>query len=148
MFSIEKYVAASNPKDSNKLLVKYGFSPAKNSADLVHKLESFTYRFKEKGLKEISEIDTPYKRFVLDFCTDSSDKEEVSNCSGCDCDKKSNIEGDLDTPVVLKKEEEQKPVEVKDIKKSENSSTDKYEKYIMPAFIFAGLITLVILAKK
>jgi hypothetical protein len=72
----------------------------------------------------------------------------VSNCSGCDCDKKSNIEGDLDTPVVLKKEEEQKPVEVKDIKKSENSSTDKYEKYIMPAFIFAGLITLVILAKK
>lgn len=150
MLSIEKYVATSNPKDSNKLLVKYGFAPAKNLGDLVHKLESLTYRFKEKGLMDISEIDTPYKRFILDFCSDSSDKEDMSNCSGCDCDcnKKSNIEGDLDAPVVTKKEDVEKSEDFQVKKTTEAVTSDKYEKYIMPAFIFAGLITLVILAKK
>lgn len=158
--SIEEYVALNNPKASKQLLAKYGIPNPTSVEDMVTKVEFITKKYREDGLAEIASIDTPYRRLILASIDNSDDEkqEEVktesrSNCVGCGgaCGaKKSNIDGEGEVvateKVEVKKEE---PTKAEVVVSPKKESNDAMEKYFMPAIIFTGIITLlVVLTKK
>jgi len=151
MISIEKYVALNNPKAAKEFLSKYGFEPASSIDDLVYKVESASLHFREKALEDLANIDTPYRRLILSS-TESVD-EGKSNCCGCSCktEKSSNINGD-DSELVNKIIEQRNDVAIEEPVLSNIPKPDVYidkvDKYMPYILGFAGLATILILAKK
>ncbi len=152
--SIEQYVAVANPKAASQLLVKYGVPAANDLRDLCQKLEVITYKYRDLALNDLSTIDTPYRRLILDnqdIIVKQIPAEVKSNCDGCGgtCgDKKSNVEGDKKSDELVKKEtktEEVAKVETPKVYKIENS--DKYDKYIMPTIAVVGIVALAFMLK-
>ena len=79
--SLQELIALNSTPQAKALVVKYGYSPAKNYKDLSYKLFRFTKDFKEDALKELSAIH-PHKDLILNY-----------NCKPQIEDKKSNFEG-------------------------------------------------------
>lgn len=161
--SIEQYVAVENPKAASQFLTKYGVPQATSLKDLADKMEVITYKYRELALADLANIDTPYRRLIMDSvntevavatlipenvinydggCSCKNKKEEKkSNCSGdCGC-KKSNIEGDSIENKIESKE-------INSDNKKTVSSQEGMDKYIMPTLAIVAIAALLIIAKK
>lgn len=157
---IEEYVVLNNPKASKQLLAKYGVPSPTSIEDMITKVQFISQKYRGEGLMEIASIDTPYRRLILASIDDSDDEkqedaktESKSNCVGCGgtCGaKKSNIDGEDEVVVAEKVEvKKEEPVKTEVITSPKKESNDAMEKYFMPAIIFTGIITLlVVLTKK
>ena len=92
--SIEQYVAVENPKAASQFLTKYGVPQATSLKDLADKMEVVTYKYRELALADLANIDTPYRRLIMDsvnteVAVATLIPENVSNCDGgCGCKNK------------------------------------------------------------
>lgn len=88
--TIQEIVAMNNTPKAKALIVKYGYSPAKNYDDLIYKLFRFTKEYQQEALEELSQIH-PHKDLILNYnCKPSVPvKESKSNFHGdstyCSC---------------------------------------------------------------
>lgn len=99
--SLQELIAVNNPTKAKALVVKYGFTPARNSNDLIYKLFRVTKENGEQGLQDLAEIH-PHKD-LLDWknssfssccgATTSSFNGEPTS-SSCGCSSHSNCDGD------------------------------------------------------
>jgi len=120
--SLQELVALNSTAQSKKLIVQYGFKPARNYNDLIFKLYRFTKDYREDAIKELAKIH-PHKDLIMNyFCVadsepksnaDSDDKtfdcqcpscqlarmKMYSNADGSETTTKDNLQGYL--PVIL-----------------------------------------------
>lgn len=164
--SIEQYVAVENPRAASQMLTKYGIPPATSLKDLAEKMEVVTYKYRALAFADLANIDTPYRRLILDSintdvavakllpenvsncdggCSCKSKVEEKSNCTGCNgtCgEKKSNAEGEPSQTKIEKKEI------ISESKASNPVNSEGMDKYIMPTLAIVAIAALLIIAKK
>jgi hypothetical protein len=137
--SIEHYIATNNPSELNSLLNKRGIPSAKNVPDAINKLRYVMSKEGNNALKEIAEINTPYKDLIISAIDKKEEKsnacgcssfngENNSNCDGANCKCKSNFDDNKE----VKKDENKK-----DIKANE----DKIEKFV--PYLAVGLLLIV-----
>jgi hypothetical protein len=135
--SIEHYIATNNPLELNYLLNKRGIPSAKNVPDAIKKLRYVMTKEGNNVLKEIAEINTPYRDLILSAIDKKEEKsnacgcssfngETFSNCEGGNCKCKSNFDDDGKSD---------------DSKKNIKSNEDKIEKFI--PYVAVGLLLIV-----
>lgn len=76
--SLQELIALNNTPKAKALVVKYGYSPARNYDDLTYKLMRFTKDFQEEALKELANIH-PHKDLILNYNKDESPKKIEKN---------------------------------------------------------------------
>lgn len=64
--TLQEIVAMNNTPKAKALIVKYGYSPAKNYNDLIYKLFRFTKEYQQEALEELSNIH-PHKDLILNY---------------------------------------------------------------------------------
>ena len=80
--SLQELVALNNTAQSKKLIVQYGYKPARNYNDLISKMYRFTKDYREDALKELANIH-PHKDLIMNyFCV--ANNEPKSNADGDD----------------------------------------------------------------
>lgn len=80
--TLQELIAMNNTPKAKALIVKYGYSPAKNYDDLIYKLFRFTKEYQQEALEELSNIH-PHKDLILEFdLNKSAIKEDKSNFNG------------------------------------------------------------------
>ena len=94
--SLQELIAINNPSKAKALVVKYGYRPARNYNDLIHKLFQLTREHREDGLKDLVEIH-PHKDLISHYSTPIPVETET----------KSNCEGDTICPVCKYKQQQQ-----------------------------------------
>lgn len=78
--SLQELVALNNTAQSKKLIVQYGYKPARNYNDLISKMYRFTKDYREDALKELANIH-PHKDLIMNyFCV--ANNEPKSNADG------------------------------------------------------------------
>ncbi len=78
--SLQELVALNSTAQSKKLIVQYGYKPARNYNDLISKLYRFTKDYREDALKELANIH-PHKDLIMNyFCV--ANNETISNLDG------------------------------------------------------------------
>ena len=78
--SLQELVALNSTPQSKKLIVQYGYKPARNYNDLISKLYRFTKDYREDALKELANIH-PHKDLIMNyFCV--ANNEAKSNADG------------------------------------------------------------------
>lgn len=88
--TLQEIVAMNNTPKAKALIVKYGYSPARNYDDLIYKLFRFTKEYQQEALEELSNIH-PHKDLILNYnCKPVAPKEVKSNFEGhydpyCSC---------------------------------------------------------------
>ena len=86
--SLQELIAFNNTPKAKALVVKYGYSPARNYDDLNYKLMRFTKDFREEALKELANIH-PHKDLILNYnqveLPKKIEKNETSNDDMCQC---------------------------------------------------------------
>jgi hypothetical protein len=102
--SLQELIAINNPSRAKALIVKYGYRPARNYNDLIHKLFQLTREHREDALKDLVEIH-PHKDLILNYSIPVPVATETkSNCEGdtmcpsCTAkakEKYMNFEGDI-----------------------------------------------------
>lgn len=96
--SLQELVAINNTDAARSLVMKYGYTPAKNTDDLIYKLNRLIKEYREKGLKDLVEIH-PHKDLLGYYLEEDLKKDLEANTKPCVCpEKKSNIEGETMTP--------------------------------------------------
>ena len=105
--SLQELIALNNTQKAKKLLLNYGYKPARNYNDLVTKLFILTKEHREDALKDLAELH-PHKDLILNyFCASKEEKSNVEgkdnnsdcNCPSCELSRMkmfgfSNLEGD------------------------------------------------------
>ena len=79
--SVQELIALNSTPQAKALIIKYGYSPAKNYKDLSYKLFRFTKDFKEDALKELSAIH-PHKDLILNYNSNPIIEDKKSNFDG------------------------------------------------------------------
>lgn len=86
--SLQELIALNNTPKAKALVVKHGYSPARNYDDLTYKLMRFTKDFQEEALKELANIH-PHKDLILNYnqveLPKKIEKNETSNDDMCQC---------------------------------------------------------------
>ena len=78
--SLQELIALNNTAQAKKLIVQYGYKPARNYNDLISKLYRLTKDYREDALKELANLH-PHKDLILNyFCVSNS--EPKSNADG------------------------------------------------------------------
>lgn len=90
--SLQELIAYNSTPKAKALIVKYGYSPARNINQLIDKLYLFTKEHKQDALMELTEIH-PHKDLILNLVnpkeSDNSSIDEKCSCSNCLGTKKS-----------------------------------------------------------
>jgi hypothetical protein len=83
--SLQELIAVNSTPQAKKLVIKYGYSPARSYNDLLNKLKRLTLEHREDALKEFAEIH-PHRDLILHYTQQENKvKEEVkSSCNGDD----------------------------------------------------------------
>ena len=106
--SLQELIALNNTQKAKKLLLNYGYKPARNYNDLVTKLFILTKEHREDALKDLADLH-PHKDLILNyFCAGNEEKSNVEgkdnnsdcNCPSCALSRMkmfgfSNLEGDV-----------------------------------------------------
>lgn len=80
--TLQELIAINNPSKAKALIVKYGYSPARNYNDLIQKLFRLTKEHREDALNDLVEIH-PHKDLIINYSTPINVEAEVkSNCNG------------------------------------------------------------------
>jgi hypothetical protein len=80
--TLQELIATNNPLKAKALVIKYGYKPARNYNDLIHKLFQLTREYREDALKELVEIH-PHKDLILHYAIPKPiENETKSNCDG------------------------------------------------------------------
>lgn len=86
--SLQELVALNNTAQSKKLIVQYGYKPARNYNDLISKLYRFTKDYREDAIKELANIH-PHKDLIMNyFCVPSEPKSNAdgdNKTTDCQC---------------------------------------------------------------
>lgn len=86
--SLQELVALNNTAQSKKLIVQYGYKPARNYNDLISKLYRFTKDYREDAIKELANIH-PHKDLIMNyFCVVSEPKSNAdgdNKATDCQC---------------------------------------------------------------
>lgn len=78
--SLQELIALNSTAQSKKLIVQYGYKPARNYNDLISKMYRFTKDYREDALKELANIH-PHKDLIMNyFCV--ANNEPKSNADG------------------------------------------------------------------
>jgi hypothetical protein len=78
--SLQELIALNSTAQSKKLIVQYGYKPARNYNDLISKMYRFTKDYREDALKELANIH-PHKDLIMNyFCV--AKNEPKSNADG------------------------------------------------------------------
>jgi hypothetical protein len=128
--SLQKLVALNSTTKSKKLIVDYGYKPARNYNDLISKLYRFTKDYREEALKELANIH-PHKDLIMNyFCVSNS--EPKSNAYG---DNKTTDCQCLSCQLARMKM-------YANFDGNENTSKENLQSYI-PMILIGGLVSLV-----
>jgi hypothetical protein len=87
--SLQEIVALDSTREARNLVVKYGLPKARNTDDLIEKLDYITAKHREKALKDLALIH-PDKDLILSQLSSNEVEEKQSAACGC----KSGFEGD------------------------------------------------------
>lgn len=84
--TLQELVALNNTPKAKALVIKYGYSPAKNYDDLIYKLFRFTKEYQEDALRELAELH-PHKDLILQYnCKPmATDKKLEAPCQCPNC---------------------------------------------------------------
>jgi hypothetical protein len=93
--SLQELIAINNTSKAKALVVKYGYSPARNYNDLIQKLFRLTKEHREDALNDLVDIH-PHKDLILHYAMPTPVTTEI----------KSNCEGDNMCPVCTAKAKE------------------------------------------
>jgi hypothetical protein len=140
--SIENYIATNNPRELNSILSKMGIPKAKSVVDASNKIRYLMSKGEEDVIKEISKIDTPYRRLILSSIEQK--QEQVSNACGCssfsseetsNCDgKKCKCNYSFDDSEKNKKEDSKKENDL------ENKKERTFESFV--PYVGVGLLLI------
>lgn len=137
--SLQELIAINNPSKAKALVVKYGYKPAINYNDLIHKLFRLTKEHREDALKDLVDIH-PHKDLIIHYAMPFIVETE----------KKSNCDGDTICPICTANKERYINFEGTDIYK--NTTTPNLNpdwKSMLPLIAITSFVTasLVIILK-
>ncbi len=83
--SLQELIAVNSTPQAKKLVIKYGYRPARSYNDLLNKLKRLTLEHREDALKEFVEIH-PHRDLILHYSQQENvvNQEIKSNCNGDD----------------------------------------------------------------
>ena len=82
IISLQELIAINNPSQAKALVVKYGYTPARNFNELIQKLFLLTKEHREDALKDLVDIH-PHKDLILNYSMPATITTEIkSNCEG------------------------------------------------------------------
>ena len=129
--SLQELIAINNPSKAKALVIKYGYRPARNYNDLIHKLFQLTREHREDALKDLVEIH-PHKDLILHYSIPVPVATET----------KSNCEGDTLCPVCTAKAKERYiSFEGTENKLATTNSNNSDWKSMLPLIAITSLVT-------
>ena len=130
--SLQELIAINNPSKAKALVIKYGYRPARNYNDLIHKLFQLTREHRGDALKDLVEIH-PHKDLILHYSIPVPVATET----------KSNCDGDTMCPVCKYKQQQQQYLNFEgDITGNKNTPNVNSDwKSMLPLIAITSLVT-------
>jgi hypothetical protein len=128
--SLQELIATNNPSKAKALVVKYGYRPARNYNDLIHKLFQLTREHREDALKDLVDIH-PHKDLILHYAMPIPVATET----------KSNCDGDTMCPVCTAKAKEKYMNFEGDVANTTNQNVNSDWKAYLPLIAITSLVT-------